>query len=47
MVCRSQRREVGAGVGVGPEVADAPDVLVAVDPTLLFGLCSVKQLSSQ
>lgn len=41
-VCLSQRIEVGAGVGVGPEVADAPDVLAAVDPTLLLGLCSVK-----
>lgn len=42
MVCRSQRMEVGAGVGVGPEVADAPDVLVA-DPTLYIGLGSIKQ----
>lgn len=40
MVCRSQRMEVGAGVGVGPEVADAPDVLVA-DPELRARGCSL------
>lgn len=33
MVCRSQRIDVGAWVGDGPEAADAPDVLV-VDPIL-------------